>query len=209
MINEDQKEELTKQQQKSKSTKDKIVRATRRILHDKGYEALSVKNICYESGVSNGSFFHHFKTKEDLLAYYMKEHPGIDPDRLEMPNDADEFKIAVIHVYLSYAAYCREFGIDFISGCYNPANQSLNMKNGNNSSFPVIENYCRRCVEAKVIELKINPEELSKDIRLIVTGNIFEWCITNGEADFEGNIRRTVGNYLDSTVTSHQERQRL
>lgn len=198
--------ELTKQQKKSQDTKDKILRATRMILHDKGYEALSVKNICYESGVSNGSFFHHFKTKEDLLACYMKQHPGIDPDRLDIPEDASEFKIAVIHVYLSYVAYCRELGIDFISGYYNPKNSSLDMSEGNKSSFPDIEKYCIKCVEAKVVDLNIRPEDLSKDLRLIVTGNIFEWCITNGETDFEGNIRRTVGNYLESTIRCFDER---
>ena len=192
--------ELTKQKKKSQDTKDKIIRATRMILHEQGYEALSVKNICYESGVSNGSFFHHFKTKEDLLLYYMKQHPGIDPDRLEIPKDAEEFKIAVIHVYLSYVAYCRELGIDFISGCYDPKNQSLNMEDENKSSFPEIESYCEKCVNAEVIELLISPYNLSKDIRLIVVGNIFEWCVTKGETDFEGNIRRTVGNYLESTV---------
>ena len=197
--------ELTKQQKKSQDTKDKILRATRMILHDKGYEALSVKNICYESGVSNGSFFHHFKTKEDLLASYMKQHPGIDPDRLDIPEDASEFKIAVIHVYLSYVAYCRELGIDFISGYYNPKNSSLDMSEGNKSSFPDIEKYCIKCVEAKVVDLNIRPEDLSKDLRLIVTGNIFEWCITNGETDFEGNIRRTVGNYLESTIMCFDE----
>ena len=198
--------ELTKQQKKSQNTKEKILRATRMILHDKGYEALSVKNICYESGVSNGSFFHHFKTKEDLLAYYMKQHPGIDPDRLDIPEDDSEFKIAIIHVYLSYASYCRELGIDFISGYYDPKNRSLDMSEENRSSFPDIEKYCIKCVEAKVIDLNISPKNLSKDLRLIVTGNIFEWCITNGETDFEGNIRRTVGNYLESTIKCFDER---
>lgn len=202
----DNTKELTKQQKKSQNTKDRILRATRMILHEQGYEALSVKNICYESGVSNGSFFHHFKTKEDLLAYYMKEHPGIDPDRLELPKDADEFKIAVIHVYLSYVDYCKELGIDFISGCYEPKNQSLNMDKGNRSSFPDIEKYCEKCVDAEVLSLTISPENLARDIRLIVTGNIFEWCITKGETDFEGNIRRTIGNYLESTVKCYKER---
>ena len=199
-------EVLSKQQKKSRDTKERIVKATRRILHNQGYEALSVKNICYEAEVSNGSFFHHFKTKEELLAYYMKEHPGIDPDRLELPVNEGEFKIAVIHVYLSYAAYCRELGIEFISNCYDPKNHSLNMEDGNKSSFPEILSFANRCVKEEIISLKESVRDFSKDIRLIVTGNIFEWCITDGTADFEGNLRRTVGNYLDSTVTGPARR---
>ena len=194
-------EVLSKQQKKSKDTKDKIVRATRRILHNQGYEGLSVKNICYEAEVSNGSFFHHFKTKEDLLAYYMKEHPGVDPDRLELPVNAGEFKIAIIHVYLSYAAYCKELGIEFISNCYDSKNHSLNMENGNKSSFPEILGFANKCVNEGIVSINESVEDFSKDIRLIVIGNIFEWCITDGKADFEGNLRRIIGKYLDSAVT--------
>lgn len=64
-------QELTKQQQKSRETKKKIFNAAKNILQEKGYEALSIKNICEEAGVSNGSFYHHFKTKDDLLSYYI------------------------------------------------------------------------------------------------------------------------------------------
>mgnify|MGYP002238110950 CR=1 FL=1 len=47
---------LSKQQLKSKETKAKIFRAAKHILQKHGYEALSIKNICEEAGVSNGSF---------------------------------------------------------------------------------------------------------------------------------------------------------
>ena len=58
---------LSKQQQKSMETKARIFAAAKNILQKDGYEALSIKNICDEAGVSNGSFYHHFKTKDDLL----------------------------------------------------------------------------------------------------------------------------------------------
>ena len=58
---------LSKQQKKSMETKEKIFKAAKRILQRSGYETLSIKNICEEAGVSNGSFYHHFKTKDDLL----------------------------------------------------------------------------------------------------------------------------------------------
>ena len=32
---------------------------------------------------------------------------------------------------------------------------------------------------------------------MIVIGNVFEWCLKSGEADFEGNMRRTLRIYLD------------
>ncbi len=35
-------------------------------IRSKGYAATTVDDICHEAGVTKGSFFHHFKTKDDL-----------------------------------------------------------------------------------------------------------------------------------------------
>ena len=83
-----EKVELSRQQRKSQETREKIFRAAKKILQKKGYEELSIKNICEEAGVSNGSFYHHFKTKDDLLSYYIEEQPTINPDLLEIPENA-------------------------------------------------------------------------------------------------------------------------
>ena len=112
--------ELSKQQLKSKETKGKIFRAAKNILQQKGYEALSIKNICEEAGVSNGSFYHHFKTKDDLLSYYIEEHPSINPDLLDLPENAEEARQTIIRVYLSYVEYCKELGLAFMSNYYTP-----------------------------------------------------------------------------------------
>ena len=74
--------QLSRQQQKSRETREKIFQAAKRILQKEGYEELSIKNICEEAGVSNGSFYHHFKTKDDLLSYYIEDQPSINPGPL-------------------------------------------------------------------------------------------------------------------------------
>ena len=48
---------LSKQQIKSREPRAKIFQAAKRILQKQGYEQLSIKNICEEAGVSNGSLF--------------------------------------------------------------------------------------------------------------------------------------------------------
>ena len=102
---------LSKQQQKSMETKARIFAAAKNILQKDGYEALSIKNICDEAGVSNGSFYHHFKTKDDLLSYYIEEQPSINPDFLDLPASPAEAKEAIIYVYLNYVHYCQDLGV--------------------------------------------------------------------------------------------------
>lgn len=193
-----EKTELSKQQQKSKETKERIFRAAKRILQKKGYEELSIKNICEEAGVSNGSFYHHFKTKDDLLSYYIEDQPSINPDLLDLPASADETKVAIIHVYLNYVKYCRELGVEFISNYYTPKNQALNPTIRTERPYPIVtvQTYLEKAVQAGVVSTTLAMEDIMTDIRMIVIGNVFEWCLLDGYADFEGNMRRSLENYL-------------
>jgi TetR/AcrR family transcriptional regulator, transcriptional repressor for nem operon len=47
-------------------SKMKLLDATLKVVRAKGYSATRVEDICAEAGLTKGSFFHHFKSKEDL-----------------------------------------------------------------------------------------------------------------------------------------------
>ncbi len=192
-------QELSRQQLKSQETKAKIFRAAKHILQKKGYEQLSIKNICEEAGVSNGSFYHHFKTKDDLLSYYIEEQPGINPDLLDMPATPDEARQAIIYVYLNYVHYCQNLGVEFMANYYTPKNQSLNPLIWTKRPYPIVtvSDYLRKAIVAGVVSPAASLEDIATDIRMIVIGNVFEWCLKGGETDFEGNMRRSLEIYLN------------
>ncbi len=198
-----QEPELSKQQKKSQETKERIFRAAKDILQKHGYEQLSIKNICEEAGVSNGSFYHHFKTKDDLLSYYIEDQPVINPDLLDLPANAEEARVAIIHVYLNYVDYCKELGVSFISGYYTPKNQALNPSIRTERSYPIVtvQHYVEKAIDAGVIHLNLGIEEFTTDIRMIVIGNVFEWCLREGNTCFEENMRRSLEKYLESTIS--------
>lgn len=47
-------------------SKTRLLDATLRVVRTKGYTAARIEDVCAEAGVTKGSFFHHFKSKEDL-----------------------------------------------------------------------------------------------------------------------------------------------
>ncbi len=192
-------QELSRQQLKSQETKAKIFRAAKNILQKKGYEQLSIKNICEEAGVSNGSFYHHFKTKDDLLSYYIEEQPGIDPNLLDLPATPEEAKQAIVYVYLNYVHYCQNLGVEFMANYYTPKNQSLNPLIWTKRPYPIVtvSDYLRKAIDVGVVSPTSGLEDISTDIRMIVIGNVFEWCLKGGDTDFEGNMRRSLEIYLD------------
>mgnify|MGYP000447172224 CR=1 FL=1 len=38
------------------------------------------------------AFYHHFKTKDDLLSYYIEDQPQIEPNLLELPDSVQAVK---------------------------------------------------------------------------------------------------------------------
>lgn len=47
-------------------SKTKILNASLQVIRAKGYSATTVDDICHAAGMTKGSFFHHFKSKDDL-----------------------------------------------------------------------------------------------------------------------------------------------
>jgi len=65
-------------QERSAKTAEKIVEATRPLVLRRGYEDLTIREICTNAGISTGMFYRHFGSKDDLLSYcYMKELEGV------------------------------------------------------------------------------------------------------------------------------------
>ena len=190
---------LSKQQQKSNATKAKIFDAARQILKRDGYERLSIKNICEEAGVSNGSFYHHFNTKDDLLSYYIEALPVLNPDLFDVPDSRQEIKEAIVQVYLNYADFCREMGVDFMANYYTPKNQSLNPLIRTERRYPIttVRSYLQKCILAGLLPDSLDLEAVTTDVRMIVIGNVFEWSMKNGDCDFKNNMARSLTTYLD------------
>src|SRR5271166_2850200 len=59
-------ETLEIQQESKHESKTRLLDAAMHVIRAKGYSATRVDDICEEAGLTKGSFFHHFKSKEEL-----------------------------------------------------------------------------------------------------------------------------------------------
>ena len=55
-----------RQEAEPPATRDRILEAAVRLIRTKGYGATRVEEICAAVGLTKGSFFHHFRSKEEL-----------------------------------------------------------------------------------------------------------------------------------------------
>jgi len=57
-----------------KKTIESILTASEKLFLKKGYEKTTTQEIVNETGISKGTIFHHFKSKEDILASVLNRH---------------------------------------------------------------------------------------------------------------------------------------
>lgn len=80
------------------SAREKILDAAERIILRAGPQALSVDAVLREAAMSKGGFFHHFKTKQALLAALLERLAGALNERLASaaePKDVLPMMIAI------------------------------------------------------------------------------------------------------------------
>jgi len=57
-----------------KKTIESILSVSEKLFLEKGYEKTTTQEIVSETGLSKGTLFHHFKSKEDILAAVLDKH---------------------------------------------------------------------------------------------------------------------------------------
>ena len=187
---------------KTKETKDKIYKAAEKILSEHGYEYLSVKNICQEAGIANGTFCYHFKTKDDLLSYYMFERFNRYLEEMGIDFAALPFDERLIKRYIVYTDYVKSSGLDFVSNFYTPQNAALNTRLSRTTLSVMLVDQCVEILQEGIdkgfLSTDGNALMYTNDTCTILKGIIFDWAISGGMIDTTGLIKRLVGAYLES-----------
>lgn len=55
------------------NVRDRLLETAARLFYEKGYTATGINEIIKQAGICKASFYHHFKTKEDLLVVSLEQ----------------------------------------------------------------------------------------------------------------------------------------
>lgn len=195
----------TPRQTKSKETVARIVSAAAAIIESGNLENLTVKNVCRLAGISNGVFFHFFKSKNDLIVLYM--HEGYEqyivthPFAPTSPDIADQ----IVYYYLHNMRYCEGIGVEFIHHYYSTDNKALIGRDEKNlitgPCYDHVISLVRQGLQTGYFETDSSAFEITADLGMLVKGVIFEWALCDGNFDAEKYIEKMCRIYLDHLKT--------
>ena len=197
----------TPQRVRSEKTQANLYEATCKLMHEYGYEYLTVQNICKLAGVTTGAFYHHFHGKDDILRLYLNKgyDAYIQNLHIQLPDDP---LARLTELCVLYAAHNESNGVEFVSNYYSTKNKPLNTIGLKPEEMYVSSNYRARyeaivaAKEAGLIPADTDAVSLNEDICSLTKGIIFDWCLSNGGFNLTSRIRRMVDRFM-STYRIH------
>ena len=189
---------------KSKQAKQKIYDAALQIIDEYGAEYVTVANICEVAGISVGNFYHHFASKEELLAnFFLASYEQFEEE--SGPENTSDPIEDIVAFYCSYSRFCQDHGLEFVRNFYNPRNSALCMPErqaaGRQFAVPSLERTKRQIDAAKkagAIRKDVSTAQLTEDLSTVEKGIIFSWCVSEGSFDAVEYTRHMVSAFLDS-----------
>ena len=170
------------------TSKEELTEKALELFKKKGYENVSVQEICDACKVTRGSFYHHFKDREDLIHQWFMAYSR------KMSIEAEEEKAVSsrekIWLFLKrYAEGVSSLGSDLL---YHTmiANTSSKEKGILTTGMEIKEGYdelvelIRTAQEKGDVSKQFSAEKIARDYNCAITGMILQWYLQEEGFDY-------------------------
>jgi AcrR family transcriptional regulator len=182
-------------------TKNKLLQAALKLFTKYGFDKVTVEDITSHAGVSKGTFYNHFITKEQVLveqfdsidAYYVKTLAGIDPSA-----SASDRTLLFID---AMCRFCGEvWGLSFLKIVY--MNQisigerpSILLKK-ERLFYSIIERIVKQGRETGEFRIDMPFDDQVYLFASTARSLLYEWCLHDGGFDLREGGRKFFGRVL-------------
>lgn len=169
-------------------TKKRLIECARKLFSEKGFYNITVDDIVKEANSSKGSFYTHFKTKEDLIIHML---PIVDEAyRAFLKTDTKpENSIDKIVLFVRYAFKLieKEIGLEFISAIYSAQIKDFKTErfliSSERAYNQLLEKLIKEGQAVKEIKQELDSQHIATIITSCIRGVIFDWCLYKGNFD--------------------------
>lgn len=194
------KKYASSREERAQATREKLLNAAIELVNQYGMKYLTVRNICGEAGVSTGSFYNLFDSKDDLVFYYLQNVFTEYKQKVEDDASRHSSLEKIILIYRFYIQCVLETGLEFITGLYAAnTNQAFNFLERNPRNEMVLDRVREYLIEGKTsgeIHNDIDVNAALLRIGVIITGMIYYWCVFNGRIDLASQTDLMLQDYL-------------
>lgn len=174
----------TKRKQQSLETKERIIEQAMTLYKKSGYNNVKITDICKASGISIGGFYHHFKTKEDIIN---QVYIGFDAHLSDLLKDKEfpSCSSAILFIIENELNYSQKSGVQITLMIFQLQLTSLKKQIVDENRYInlSLEKYILNGISSGEFNSDINVKEIIQWILRTSRGVIYDWCLHEGNYD--------------------------
>jgi TetR/AcrR family transcriptional regulator, fatty acid metabolism regulator protein len=178
-------------------TRQKIYDTAIALMEKKGYAATTIVEIMGIVGVSVGTFYHYFKSKEDIFFELFKK--ADEYFEVTVRRSLDEPGLAalgrIVQYFKYYARYNGKRGLENISQLYNTRNKLFTVKG--RYMQELLKRVIKEGQEFGEIAASSSPAEITEFLFIAARGLVYDWCLHQGKYDLEKRMEAFMGRLID------------
>ncbi len=179
-------------------TKKNVINTSLRLFKEKGYQNVTIDEICSTAGISKSTFYYYFKTKDGLLDDFYDIESQIGIDQIESFITSNNRWEQFWNTIEPFVDHTINAGPEIISQLF-----IANLQTDRNTFSP--ENVNTRIPVAIIkkgqeeghFNNSSDAEEIYSVIKNTIIGIAVIWCIEKGSFDEKEAIRKALISILD------------
>ncbi len=195
---------MNKKVMQGMETKKRLIECARKLFSEKGFYNITVDDIIKEADSSKGSFYTHFKTKEDLIIHML---PIVDEAYIAFSkmDIKPENSIDKIYMFIRYAFKLieKEIGLEFISAIYSAQIKDFKtdrfLISSERTYNQLLEKFIKEGQAIKEIKQELAPQHIATILTSCIRGVILDWCLYKGKfdlSDYGGEVINMILNQI-------------
>ena len=197
-------EQKKSRKDKAADTKKRIFETSVALIKSKGYDNVTISEICKAAGLAKGSFYVHYKSKEDIVreSYYADMGTYISNHYTEFvttnPNKSIIERITYFlnleFEFADYAGYeltCLAYSLN-LSACIPGPSEHFSNRHFSKILFDEIQS------SISYSSSDFSSEEIFNYLESIVRGTMATWCFSNNSFNIVEQAKRYIQQAIHS-----------
>lgn len=176
---------LSPRKQKATLTRNRIYNTAFELITRYGFDNVTVDEICRQSGVRKGAFYHHFKSKDDIVveAYKMIDEDFIRDIKSLPAGTGNEDKILFTVLFQARRADSEKVAL--VRQIYKSQIDTGTsfFISGERPFSKMIHSAIDAGQKAGEFRKEMNPDDLTRLVLSTSRGIIYDWCMNDGNYD--------------------------
>lgn len=193
---------MTRREQFAMETRRIIFETAMDLFAEKGYDGVTVDDICEKAGVAKSTFYNLFKSKDQII---VEEFLKIDTYYQEILEKLKKKKKSHIDKMVEFITltlkYINDQGIETIKVTYHsqigPSLKGSPVASPQRALYQIVEQIITEAQEAGEVRTDMSAASITQNLVRFTRGVIYDWCLQNGGFDLKQAGREYLKLIID------------